>query len=185
MSTPLNAEKSKQLRPLRIVLAVLVVVLFAIILNRLPTSKTTATRTKTELEQSAEPSSDENDLLTEEKSFYYLNGFLEILEAELEEKLVALGVPEEDFENVSEYFTKDELLELETKVTLASSLETDYVLATSSELSRLKTIFHLNSDYSFSSKKISTTPSDYKNLSDLLSDYDRTLNTVEDYDVVE
>ena len=40
MTKPLNPEKAKKLRPLRVILAILIAVLIVLILDRLPTSVT-------------------------------------------------------------------------------------------------------------------------------------------------
>ena len=129
MAKPLNPEKSEQLRPLRIVLAVLVAVLAVLVLDRLPTSvkdrENRLAATENQNERSAEQTSANSDA-----KYYYLNGFLEILEAQTEAKLKALGVPEEEYQNAAEYFSKDEIFELEAKAILAMSLEEVYVETT-------------------------------------------------------
>ncbi len=186
MTQPLNPEKSKKLRPLRIVLAVLIAVLVVLILDRLPTSVkdrgTVQNQTQNQNYQSAEPSSANSDPKTGVE-YYYLNGFLDILESQTEEKLQALGVPEEEYKNAAEYFSKQEIFELETKVTLAANLEEVYVETTDDGVAELKKIFNLSDNYSFEKfQKLSAAPAEYKILADLLNDYHKTLNTTEDYD---
>ncbi|MBQ1528164.1 hypothetical protein IIZ77_00780 [Candidatus Saccharibacteria bacterium] len=182
MKQPLNPEKSKKLRPLRIALAVLIAVLIVLILDRLPTSvkdrETNQNQTQTQNNWSAEPSSAKTHVY-----YYYFNGFLELLEDQTEEKLQKLGVPKEEYKNVSEYLTKDELFELETKATLAANLEEVYVETTDDGVKELKKIFGLSDAYSFEKfQKLTAAPSEYKVLADLLSEYHKTLNTTEDYD---
>ena len=185
MKQPLNPEKSRQFRPLRIVLAVLIATLVVIILDRLPTSvkdrESNQNQAQTQNDWSAEPSSAKTDV-----DYYYLNGFLDILEDQTEEKLCKLGVPEEEYKNVSEYLTKDELFELETKATLAANLEEIYVETTADGIKELKKIFNLGDTYSFEKfQKLAAAPSEYKVLADLLNDYHKTLHTTEDYDAAE
>lgn len=182
MKQPLNPEKSKQLRPLRIVLAVLVAVLVVLILDRLPTSvknrESSQNQVQNQNERSAEPSSAKTGV-----DYYYFNGFLEILEDQTEEKLANLGVPEEEYKNVTEYLTKDELFKLETKATLAANLEEVYVETTTEEIEELKKIFNLDDTYSFEKfQKLNAAPAEYKVLTDLLNEYRKTLNKTEDYD---
>ena len=186
MTKPLNPEKSKQLRPLRIVLAVLVAVLIVLVLDRLPTSVKNRDSTQNQAQnqnyQSAEQSSANSDAKTG-VDYYYFNGFLDILESQTEEKLQALGVPEEEYKNAAEYFSKQEIFELETKATLAANLEEVYVETTDDGVAELKKIFNLSDNYSFEKfQKLSAAPAEYKILADLLNDYHKTLDTTEDYD---
>ena len=174
MNQPLDPEKSRKLRPLRIVLAVLIAVLLVLILERLPTSVKDRTTSSSQTTGTPAP---------EGSKYYYLNGLLDILENQTEDKLRALGVPEEEFSNVGEYLSKDELFIIETKATLASSLEETYVEADEAGIAELRTIFGLKENYSFEKfSQLSTAPAEYKILSDLLTEYHTTLDTVEDYD---
>ena len=185
MTKPLNPEKSRKLRPLRIILAALVVVLVILILDRLPTSVKTRQTTQNQAPNSSDLSAWQNSANTDTK-FYYLNGFLELLETQLEAKLQSLGVPKEEYQNLSEYLSKDELFELETKVTLAASLEEVYVTVDASGLDELRQIFNLGHDYSFDGfQQLAAAPAEYKVLADLVNDYHHTLETVEDYDAAE
>lgn len=182
MTKPLNPEKSRKLRPLRIVLAALVVVLIILILDRLPTSVKTRQTTQNQAQTSSDLSAWQNPANTDTK-FYYLNGFLEILEAKTTEKLTALGIPKEEFANVSEYLSKDEIFAIETKAALAANLEEAYVAASESDLAELKQIFDPSDEYSFADfPTTETPPAEYKILADLLAEYHKTLDTVEDYD---
>jgi len=175
MGKSVSKEKSKSLRPLRIALAVLVVILFIMILDRLPTSR----RTKT---TSSSGTGDTSEISNQD--FYYFTGFLEQMEEDLEKRLSDLGVPEEEYGNAGEYLSKDEIFELETRVTLVSNFQSNYVYATESDLARLREIFNLGEAYSFEEFRVTdVTPTEYKNLADLIAEYDKTLNTVEDYDL--
>ena len=186
MTKPLNPEKSKQLRPLRIILAILVAVLVVLVLDRLPTSvkdrDNSANTARNQNDSSAGPSSANSDAKTG-VSYYYFNGFLDILESQTEEKLQALGVPEEEYKNAVEYFSKQEVFELETKVTLAANLEEVYVETTEEGIAELRKIFNLGETYSFEKfQKLAVAPAEYKILADLIVDYHKTLNTTEDHD---
>lgn len=181
MTKPLNPEKAKKLRPLRIVLAALVVILFILILDRLPTSvkdrETNKQDTTSTTEQRETP---------EGAKYYYLNGFLETLEEQSEAKLRNLGVPKEEYGNYAEYFTKEEIFTIETKATLAANLESVYVEVDEAGLAELRDIFQLGDDYDFDQfHELTAAPSEYKILADLLSEYHKTMNTVEDYDLQE
>ena len=178
MKQPLNPEKSKKLRPLRVVLAILIAVLVVLILDRLPTSvkdrETNRATNQQTIEKRATP---------EGAKYYYFTGFLELLEDQTEEKLQKLGVPEEDYQNLAEYLTKDEMFEIETKATLAANLESVYVEVDESDLKDLRQIFDLDDDYDFDQfRQAETAPNEYKILADLLKDYHKTLTTTEDYD---
>lgn len=178
MTKPLNPEKSKQLRPLRIVLAILVAILIILILDRLPTSvKDRPENTQSTTKEVAQ--------LPEGAKYYYFDGFLEILETQIEEQLKNLGVPQEEYQNLAEYLTKDEMFEIEAKVTLAAYLDSDYVVADALSLNKLQTIFQLGDDYDFEQFEAEITPTEYKNLADLIDEYHKTLTTVEDYDIQE
>lgn len=186
MTKPLNPEKSQKLRPLRIALAILIAVLAVLILDRLPTSvkdrETAQTQAQNQNDWSAEQSSAKSDAKPG-ANYYYFNGFLDILESQTEEKLQALGVPEEEYKNAAEYFSKQEILELEAEATLAANLEEVYVETTDEEIEELKKIFHLGDDYSFEKfQKLGAAPAEYKVLADLIANYHKTLDTVEDYD---
>ncbi|MBQ6130560.1 hypothetical protein IJI72_02655 [Candidatus Saccharibacteria bacterium] len=173
----------KKLRPLRIFLALLVVVLFLLVLDYAP-------RVKTSIHQvapaSEPPASSESANLPVETSFLYLPGFSDLLETDLETRLVALGVPEEEFDRPEEYLDKDELFVLETRATLASELDANWVLATPAELETLRDIFSLDASFSFAQFSTSSVPpEEYRPLADLLAEYHQTLTTVEDYDLTE
>ena len=182
MAKPLNSEKSKKLRPLRIVLAVLTVILVILILDRLPTSV-----------KDRDTSQNQNQSQTTVKretpegaKYYYLNGFLELLEEQTEARLKQLGVPKEDYQNFAEYLSKDEIFTIETKATLAANLESVYVEVDDADLADLRQIFQLGDDYDFDQfQELAAAPSEYKILADLLADYHKTLNTTEDYDAQE
>lgn len=177
MATPLNSQKSKRLRPLRIVLAVLIAVLIVLVLDRLSApaknrpAQNTATSTATEV---ATPTN---------LSFYYLYGFSEMLDEDLEARLQDLGVPEEEYQNLSEYLSKDEIFVYETKATLAAELEEVYVAASKTDLAELRQIFaFFDEDFATEFTEAAAAPAEYKILADLLAEYHKTLNTVEDYD---
>ena len=181
-----TTDKARRLRPLRIVLAVLLVVLFVLILDRLPTSRKVTSTSANSENRSADETSEKIDEKSGEKTYYYLTGFLNILEENLESRLRSLGVPEEDFENVGEYLSKDEVFEYETKTTLALELESTWVETAPADLSSLESLFGLSADFSFDDFTSATSaPSEYKILSDLLEEYEKTLTTVEDYDIIE
>ena len=181
MTKPLNPEKSKKLRPLRIVLAILVAILIVLILNRLPTSVKDRESGKQDVVDTTKQRE-----TPEDAKYYYFSGFLELLEEQAEAKLKELGVPKEEYNNYAEYFTKDEIFALETKATLAANLEEVYVEADEAGLGKLQTIFQLGDDYDFDQfQQLAAAPAEYKILADLLSDYYKTLNTTEDYDIQE
>ena len=193
MPKPLD-EKAKKLRPLRIVLAVLAVVLVIIVLEKLPTRRVVSKIETVEATEGSEKTSvsenskTSNNSETSDGSFYYISGLLEVVESQLESRLKSLGVPEEEYKNVSEYLSKDEIFEIETKVTLAASLEEVWVKSSPEELKTPKTIFNLDEDYNFEENRgdsaSSPAPSEYKNLSELLSEYENTLTKTEDYDIM-
>ena len=160
-------------KPLKIFLAVVGVVLAVLVLNSLPTTIIKTTKTPIEVISGAD--------------FYYLAGFSDLLEDDFEAMLEDRGVPQEDYEaNLTEYFTPDELYELETKSTLAATLEETWVLANPQDLEKLRQIFNLEAEFDFSAyDHTQVRPAEYANLADLLSDYFYSLNTVEDYDVIE
>ncbi len=173
-ATPLNPAKAKKLRPLRAALAILAVVLFILILDRLPTSKTVTKTTKISQEESSEG------------NYYYLTGFAEKIETDLEKRLRDLGVPEDEYENVGDYLGKDEIYEFEQKANLALELESVWVSAEENDLTNLRTIFSLDTDFDFGNfSRTSSAPSEYKNLAELISNYYRALTNIEDYDVLE
>ena len=186
MTKPLNPEKSRKLRPLRIALAVLIAVLVVLVLDRLPTSVEDRETAQTQAQNQNDWSAEQSSASSEAKpgvNYYYFNGFLDILESQTENRLIDLGVPEEDYANAAEYFTKDEIYELEVKTTLAASLEEVYVEATPESLVELKKIFELDDGFTFDKfQKLETAPAEYKVLADLIADYHKTLDTVEDYD---
>ena len=173
-------DKSKSLRPLRITLAVLTVILVILILDKLPTRKTYTVRKKTTTEDTSQLSEADSD-----HNYYYVSDLLDTLESDLENRLKSLGVPESEYQNLSEYLSKDEIFEIETKVTLASSLEENVVYATPEEIAELRTIFRLDKDYPFTEVENSEAPTEYKNLAELLEKYHKTLTTTEDYDIIE
>ena len=178
------SEKGKKLRPLRILLAGLIVILFVMILNRLPKAKTTVKTVSKPAQEtslaSLESNSDSKDL--EGGVFIYATGLLDFLESALERRLDSLGVPEEEYKNVGEYLSKQELFELEQKVSLASNLDESWIYAEPSELKSLERIF----SESFISSLSATleAPNEYKPLADHLKEYETALTTVEDYDEV-
>ena len=178
VSKPLNEEKSRRLRPLRIVLAVLIAVLIVLILEKLPTS------VKDRPEKIADTStSAPRREAPENAKYYYLNGFLEKLEETMEARARELGVPEEEFKNISEYLSKEEITVLEAKATLAANLESVYVEVDDEGLEKLKVIFGLGDDYDFGMyQDLSAQPFEYNILSELLEDYNKAVNKVEDYD---
>ena len=182
MTKPLNPEKSKKLRPLRIVLAVLTMILVILILDRLPTS---VKDRDTSQNQSQSQTTTKRETPAGAK-YYYLNGFLELLEEQIEDRLKQLGVPKEEYQNFAEYLSKDEIFVIETKATLAVNLESVYVEVEADGLEDLRKIFDLGDDYDFDQfQELAAAPSEYKILADLLADYHKTLNTTEDYDIIE
>ena len=159
-------------KSLKIFLAVVAVALAVLVLNSLPTTITRTTKTPIEEISGAE--------------FYYLEGLVDLLEDDYESQLVARGVPEEEYINAGEYFTPDELYEIETKSTLAEALDETWVLATPQDLERLRKIFAFEQGYDFGEyDHTRVKPAEYVNLTDLLDAYEYTLTTVEDYDVIE
>ncbi|MBR3131217.1 hypothetical protein IKG31_01450 [Candidatus Saccharibacteria bacterium] len=178
MREKLNPEKSKRLRPLRILLAILIAILIVLILDRLPTS------VKDRPSQShGEQASISGQPAPEGFSYYYFSGILDILEDQIGAKLDELGVSEDDYGKVEEYFTEKEILELEARITLAGNLESIYVLSNEDDVNKLRKIFDFPEDESFDKYiRPSATPSEYKDLSDLLEDYFKAISTVEDYD---
>ncbi len=177
MTKPLNPEKAKKLRPLRVCLAILIAVLIVLILDRLPTSVSN---------RQSNQETENVSTVPEGYKYYVFNGFIDVLETQTEKRLQELGVTEEEYDKISEYLSKDEIFELETKLTLATELESTFVEANESDIEALRKIFNLDEDYSLAKfKQQETTPSDYKALSDLIAEYYKTLNTVEDYDVAE
>ena len=184
MTKPLNPEKSKKLRPLRIVLAVLTVILVILILDRLPTSVKDRDTSQNQ-NQSQSQTTTKRETPAGAK-YYYLNGFLELLEEQIEDRLKQLGVPKEEYQNFAEYLSKDEIFVIETKATLAANLESVYVEVEAGGLEDLRKIFDLGDDYDFDQfQELAAAPSEYKILADLLADYHKTLNTTEDYDIIE
>jgi len=175
MTKPLNPEKSKKLRPLRVALAVLIAVLLVLILEKLPTSTKNRPENSTSTQGIAKEASPG-------AQYYHLTGFLEIIEEQTEARLQSLGVPEEEYQNLAEHFTKDEMYEMEAKVTLAAYLDSTYVEAGKDELAAIRDIFQLGDTYDFTQFATESTPTEYKSLADLLADYRKTLNTTEDYD---
>ncbi len=184
-------SKAKRVRLARVIIAVLTVILFILILDMLPTSpKPKSDQSDIDRLNSASSAFSEDakadNSQDETASYYYLSGFLDILEDNLQARLETLGVPEEEFENLGEYLSKDELYEIETKSTLAEALDASWVEATPKSLARLKSIFELPANRGFESYEHSATPpAEYLRLDDLLDTYDRTLSTVEDYDIAE
>ncbi len=74
-------------------------------------------------------------------------------------------------------------MELEARITLAGNLESIYVLSNEDDVNKLRKIFDFPEDESFDKYiRPSATPSEYKDLSDLLEDYFKAISTVEDYD---
>ena len=175
MKQPLNAEKSKKLRPVRILLAVLVAVLMVLILTNTSKPKTSAANhEETEAEENTE------------KIFYYVSGLFNFAEQKIEEKLKSLGVPEEEFENPSEYLSKDEIFELETKSDLAARLDETFLEIDEKGKKDLETIFEFDDEFFEDNFDMyQTEPEEYLSLKDLLDEYHKTLNTVEDYDIIE
>ena len=173
----LNAAKSKKLRPVRNLLALLAAALgvLALLYFAKPAPRS-ASSPKTAAENSE----------VSETLYFSPSGFLDLVEEGLEARLAVLGVPEEDFKNPAEYLTKDELFLFDTKVELASALDSSDVLATPEDLAKLKTVFDLDDDFLPEHlAPLETAPEEYLNLSDLLDTYFSTLNTVEDYDIIE
>ncbi len=169
----MNPEKSKRLRPLRITLAVLVVILIILILDRLPTSV------------NDRPSSVETnvgvDVPLEEANYFLFSGFLDLIESQTEAKLKKLGVPEEEYQNIAEYLSKDELYEIECKVTLAARLSESYVEVDDESIAELKRIFGLSQNYSLERfSRLIEAPEEYKSLSELISEYHNSLKADED-----
>ncbi|MBR3204497.1 hypothetical protein IKF81_02325 [Candidatus Saccharibacteria bacterium] len=180
------SKEAKKLRQTKVILAFLAIILAIILINLIPTEKPKASEAQTTSENPTKiADSGEISEENQDYSFYYLSGLLEELEEKIESRLKSLGVPEEEYKNVSEYLSKDELFELETKITLAAELEEVWVKASPDELNSLKTALGLEENYDFSENSSKNPPSEYKNLSDLLSNYEKTLTTIEDYDIIE
>lgn len=168
-----SQKKNLRLRPLKISLVLLVIVFVAIILNRVPTTRSFLD-TKT------------MEDLSETENFYYFSGLVDVLEEKLDDELSERGVPDSDYEHLSEYFSEDELYLIETRVALAMELDENWVLVDSGEVEELKNALGLEKDFElFEYTKEDSAPTEYKNLADLLSQFYQTLNTVEDYDIVE
>lgn len=169
----INPEKSKQLRPLRITLAVLVVILVILILESLPTSV------------SDRPSSVETEVDVQvplsEARYFLFNTFIDRVEDQAELKMQEMGVPKEEYENIGEYFTKDELLKMECQLTLAARLTENYVEVDDASVSELKKIYDLPQSYSLERfARLKDAPDEYKVLSDLVSEYHYCLEPDED-----
>ena len=174
MREQLNPEKSRKLRPLRVALAILIAILIVLVLDRLPTS--VKNRPTNDGATDGQPA-------PEGSSYYYFHGFLDILEDQTEDRLKELGVPEDDYENLAEYMSKDEIIGLEAKVILASKIESVYTLSDDDNIDKFRQIFGFPEGYSFEKYlRPYATPSEYKDLADLLNEYYSSLNTVEDYD---
>ena len=115
-----------------------------------------------------------------DKMYYYFDGFSDLVELELEAKLSRLGVPGEDFDNPGEYLSKDELYLLDKKSELAAKLDENVLEATAKDLEKLTEIFDFE-DF----EPLDSAPDEYESLKDLLDEYQKSLNTVEDYDIIE
>ena len=116
-------------------------------------------------------------------SYYYFQGFLDILEGQIQDRLAQLGVPEEDYQKLAEYMSKDEILELEAKAKLAAALESSYILSDEANIDKLKQVFELPENRSLESyARPYATPTEYKDLSDLLTEYDNDTKATDDYD---
>ena len=117
-------------------------------------------------------------------TFYYFYGTLDELENQMEDRMEQLGVPEEEYQNAAEYLSKDELIILSAKVTLAANLDDSYILSRSEEIDALQDILELPGSNPYGKfERPFATPTEYKELSSLLKDYYHSLNTIEDYDV--
>ena len=179
MREKLNPEKSKRLRPLRIILAILAVILAILILDRLPTSVKDRQTNK----DSGEQNTMSGDPAPEGSTYFYFYGMLDELEAQTETRLKKLGVPEEEFENVAEYLSQDELVILSAKASLAANLEKNYVLSDEGDIETLMEVLGYDNRKSFDKyERPFATPTEYKKLSELLSTYYHTISAVEDYD---
>jgi len=173
MNQEKKENKSRKLRPVKVFIAILAVVLFVIVLDRLPTSRS-ARNDKIVQGNAGEP-------VPEGKEYYYLQGFLDILENEIIDRLKELGVPEEDYENVVEYLSKDELAMFEAKIKLASSLEGTYVEVEETDKRTLEKVLKLDSDYSFERfQKSEVIPSEYVILKDLLKEYEDSISKIDE-----
>ena len=164
MTEKMNPEKSRKLRPLRITLAVLVVILFILILDRLPTSVNSR--------PSAVETEVETNVPLEEAKYFHFTGFVDIIEDKLQARMQELGVPEEEYSKVSEYLSKDEIYEIECKVDLAKKLSESYVEVDDESIAELKKIFGLSKNYSLERfPRLREAPVEYKSLGELVSDY--------------
>ncbi len=173
MSQEERKNKSEKLRPLRIALAILVVILFVIILDRLPTSRSSRANSTTS-ENAGEP-------VPEGKEYLFMSGFLDILEDMVINRLKELGIPEEEYEHVVEYLSDNELHEIEAKIKLATKLENVYVETAEDDKKTIKKIFDLDSDYSFEKfQKSDTIPDEYVIFTDLLKEYQENLSSKDD-----
>ncbi|MBR5389142.1 hypothetical protein IK146_01105 [Candidatus Saccharibacteria bacterium] len=179
MREKLNPEKSENLRPLRIILAILVVILAILILDRLPTSVKNRSINK----DSDGQSTMSGDPAPEGSTYFYFYGVLDELEAQTETKLKKLGVPEEEFENVAEYLSQDELVVLSAKANLVANLEKSYILSDEGDIETLMEILEYDNRKSFDKfERPYATPTEYKKLSELLSTYYHSISVIEDYD---
>lgn len=179
----LNPVTAKKLRPLRICLAVLLVILFVLVLDRLPTSKTVV-KTTTASASTSESNDNANDTPLDFSSASYFfcsfTNLLDLLEDNLEARLTALGVLEEEYKNAEEYLSSSDLTEIEAQATLAAKLETTSVEASRSDLARLQRIFNLDDTYLSTYCNVSS-PGEYASLASLLDAYDIDLTTTDEY----
>lgn len=176
-----NPGKNQKLRPVRVLVVGLIMFLAILFLYDLPDSDITE---KTDL--AVNNDSSESSTVAEEAVFLHLAGLLDILEERMETRLLSLGVPKEELSHPEEYLDKNELYALETKATLASKLEENLVLATQVDLEKIRDIFSLDADFSFAQlRTLNDPPVEYKNLADLIAEYDRSLAITEDYDLKE
>lgn len=197
-SKPASASaKSRQLRPVKIALAVLTVALFILIFNALPVKEKSANPTEQQGSSRILSADEIREKSASPEAVFYVKStdLLSLVEAELEARLLSLGVPEDEFENASAYLSPDELYMFETKTDLASALEATYTSASFADLERLLALFSLTLDSTISTGSSDSAPyltisetlpadTECEPLSTFLDNYDTTLNTVEDYDEV-
>ena len=140
-----NLEKAHQLRFAKIILALAVVALLIIGLDRLPTTRSTSSTeaslaTQTDaygLRQQYNLAEAPADLAT----FCVLSGAIIKLEQKLNQRLQELAIPESEYEHAELYLSKDELARFESEANLATKLESVMLLAYPAELSQLQELF--------------------------------------------
>lgn len=179
-----NPEKAHQLRFVKIVLAIALMVSLIIGLDRLPTTRPASP---------AEPPSSQTDAYGARRpynlaetpadfaTFCVLSGAIIRLEQKLDRRLHELGVPESDYEHADSYLSKDELAQFESQATLAAKLESVMLRAYPAELLQLQELFDFDTATINRACGYSE-PDQYQDLSELLAAYQHDWATIDDYE---